>query len=85
MVNTVLDGYRSKLGLSEWTGNDVNDKAGQAKDKGSGLEGRMISVGRKGNTIGLTYDLALDSKDRLRQSGRVRGSLYVLIRAIRET
>lgn len=35
--DTVRDGLGAKAGLSEWTGNDVNDKARQAKVEGSGL------------------------------------------------
>lgn len=76
---SVRDGLGAKLGLGEWTGNDVNDKVRQAKVEGSGLEPLVISVARKITLLILTYDLALESKDRLQQRGRAEGLLYVLI------
>jgi hypothetical protein len=79
----VRDGLGTKAGLSEWTGNDVNDKVRQAKVEGSGLWGQAISVGRKITLLILTYDLALESKERLQQRGRLEGLLHVLIWAIR--
>ena len=52
--------------------------------RSSGLWRQVISVGRKITLLILTYDLALESKDRLQQRGRAEGLLYVLIGAVRE-
>jgi hypothetical protein len=75
----VRDGLGAKAGLSKWTRNDVNDKVRQAKVEGSGPWGQVISIGRDITLLILTYDLALESKDRLQRRGTAQSLLYVLI------